>query len=230
MAIIRDSFSPYCLAVDPTFDTIHVSIRAPEAGGGGGYYRLALASGTITALAANTIFYAFRNPAANPIIVPNVTVGWRPIAGNTALSFIVSLYVTRSYTVLDTTGAATAPILKGEAVTQIRSTQMNALARISNTGALSGGTGTDDAQPLGSIVFNNPGSISSVGLTTQAFFPQSGPSSFPGGATGGMGSPYYPLVLAQDEGFRIRVENTPIGGTNTIVAYVSVDWAEVASF
>lgn len=242
MAIIRSGQgNDVCLAVDPTYDAIHGSFRAPE--GGGGYYRMTLLSGTIDALAAGGIFYAFQNPTANNglCVVTNVSVGFRAIAGsNTSTSFIVSMYATRSYTVLETIGIATAPSLKANVMTSARSTQMNARLRISNNGAISNGTGTDDAQPLASAIFTHPGAISNLGLYSVPLFQQaagtssSGLSTLGGGSTGtggagGIGTWLHPLVLAPGEGFRLRTDTAIVVG-NTFVAYVDVEWFEPTSF
>ena len=248
MAIIRSGRGDdICLAVDPTYDAVRTAVRAPEIGGSGGYYRTTLLSGTIATLAAGSIIYAFQNPSTNTgglCVVNNVQIGFRAIAGDTSTSFVVSLYATRSYTVLDTIGAASAPILKGDGMTSARATQMNALMRICNTGTIKGGTGTDDSQPLSSIVFTHPGAISNLGLYSTPFFQQqagtssSGLSTLGGGSTGsggagGIGTWIHPLVLAPGEGFRIRADTTPIDGiinTNTFVAYVDVDWFETTAF
>lgn len=231
MAIIRDLHDDTYLAVDNSFKAIRGSVRPPDIGSGGGYYRRSLASGTLATLTNGSMFYAFRNPVAATVIIQNISVGFRAIAGNTTISFIVSLYATRSYTATETAGVATAPTLKGGMMTQTRATQLNSFLRISNTGPISGGTGTNDSQPLASLIFNHPGAISNVGLSSQTFFPQlSGTSTKPGGGLGGIGTHVFPLVLAQNEGFRIYTDTTPNIGTNTVVAYVDVDWCEASSF
>lgn len=208
---------------------------------------MTLLSGTITALAANSIFYAFQNPTANNglCVVTNVSVGFRAIAGsNTSTSFIVSMYATRSYTVLETIGIATAPSLKANVMTSARSTQMNARLRISNNGAISNGTGTDDAQPLASAIFTHPGAISNLGLYSVPLFQQAAGTSSSGstgtggtsssgstvtGGAGGIGTWLHPLVLAPGEGFRLRADTAIVVG-NTFVAYVDVEWFEPTSF
>ena len=118
-----------------------------------------------------------------------------------------------------------------------RSTQMNSLLRIANTGAISGGTGTDDAQPIASAIFTHPGSVSNVGLYSTPLFQQiggtsstGGPSGGGAGGTGGYSSFFHPLVLDQNEGFRLRVDTTALAGTDTFVAYVDVDWFETSAF
>lgn len=112
---------------------------------------------------------------------------------------------------------------------------MNSLLRISNTGALSGGTGTDDSQPLSSLIFSHPGAVSNVGLAAAPIFAQVGGnhSGAPLGVNGGGGgysTYFHPLVLAQNEGFRLRNDHNPFGGTDSWVAYVAVDWFEASSF
>jgi hypothetical protein len=223
MAIIRSSNGSDIIAVevDPTYAAMMASYRAPEVGTGGGYYRMTLNSGTLAGIAAAGIFFAFQNPSPNIILVQNVSVGFRPVAGvATQNSMVVSMYPTRSYTVLDATGAAGIVQQKGQMLTQTRATQMNSFLRISNTGALSGGTGTDDAQPIASNVFNHPGIVSAVGLTTQQFF-QVNPA--------GVSTPNHPFIIAQNEGFRLRFDQAMLAG-NTMVAFVDVEWLECSAF
>jgi hypothetical protein len=222
MAIIRTGGGPDNTAkVDPTYAALVGGHRAPEVGGGGGYYRMTLNSGTLTSIAAAGIFFAFQNPSTNIILVQNVSVGFRAIAGGaTPNSMVVSMYPTRSYTVLDATGAAGIIQQKGQFLTQTRATQMNSFLRIGNTGALSGGTGTDDAQPIASNIYTHPGTVSAVGLTTQTMF-QVNP--------GGLIMPNYPLIFAQNEGFRLRFDQAMLAA-NTMVAFVDVEWLECAAF
>ena len=218
MAVIR-GLEDECVKVDPTFAAVVASYRAPEVGESGGYYRATLNSGTISSIAANGIFFAFRNPSSNLAIIQNVSIGFRAVAGGaTPNSLITSLYVTRSNTAIDATGAATVVAQKGQMLTQTRTTQMNAFLRISNTGALSGGTGTDDSHPIASQIFTHPGIVSTLG--NESLFQQN-PSSIL--------MPSHPLVLALDEGFRLRFD-TAKAAANTMVAFVDVEWLECSAF
>lgn len=206
--------------VDATSKAALGSARGMEASGGG-YYRSSLLSGTITARAAGDILYVFQNPSASPVlsVVVGMSIGFRGIAGSaTSSAFVASLYATRSYTVLDTTGAVAAVSYKGQMLTQTRSSQQNSLYRITSTTAITGGTGTDDAQPMASLVFTHPGIVTTLG--NYPFFPP---------MMGGMGMPKYPLVLAAGEGFRIRTDQAWTTG-NTAVCQVDVEWIEVTSF
>lgn len=219
MAIIKSgSGDDTCLEVDPTFDAALASYRGPDASGGG-YYRASLVSGTIATLAAAGIVYGFQYQGTGKAMIAQVSIGGRPLAGNTSQAGTFSLYFTRSYTAMDTTGAATAVSYKGQYLAQTRSTQMNSIFRISNTGAMSGGTGTDDSQPLSSVVMTHPGSVST--MSNFPFFQVN---------TAGISLPIYPLTLAQNEGFRIRADTTPIAGSNTMVLMVDVEWFEASSF
>lgn len=213
MAIIES------LEIDPTQGAIIGSYRAPEVGDSGGYYRSTLLSGTIASIAAGGMFYAFRNPSSNLVLVHNVSVGFRAVAGGAVpISQIVSMYVTRSYTVLDTTGAATALSYKGQLLAQTKTSQMNSIQRISNTGAMSGGTGTDDAHPINSLIFTHPGIISTLG--NYPMFQQN---------PGGLVMPTHPLVLNTNEGFRLRFDNAMLAA-DTMVAFVDVEWLECSAF
>lgn len=81
-----------------------------------------------------------------------------------------------------------------------------------------GGTGTDDSQPLSSLVFTHPGTISTLG--NQTIWQQN---------PGGLIQPSFPLVIAQNEGFRLRFNAAMLAG-NTMVAFVDVEWLECAAF
>ena len=222
MAIIKSGTSNVVAKIDPSFAALVGAYRAPDPGAGGGYYRMSLTSGTLTSIAAAGIFFAFQNPSAvNLVMIQNVSVGFRAIAGGaTPNSMVASMYVTRSNTAIDATGAAGILPQKGQMLTQTRATQIDSFLRIGNTGALSGGTGTDDAQPIASAVFNHPGTISAVGLTTQTMF-QVNP--------GGLIMPNYPLILATNEGFRLRFDQAMLVA-NTMVAFVDVEWIETTIF
>lgn len=206
--------------VDPTSKALIGSVRGQEFGNGG-YYRSSLTSGTITARAAGDILWAFQNPPTSPnlALVMGVGPGIRAVAGAaTSSSFVLSLYFTRSYTVLDTTGALAAVSFKGQMVTQTRASQQNSLYRITSTTAMTGGTGTNDSQPMASLVFTHPGIVST--LSAQSFVPPS---------MGGLSMPQYPIVLAPGEGLRIRTDQAWTAG-NTAVLYVDVSWVETSSY
>ena len=221
MAIIKTGTdSDGMWEVDPTFDAALGTVRGMEAAGGG-YYRAAVTSGVITARAAGDILYVFQNPSTstNLSIILGVNIGFRASAGSaTSSSFVTSLYATRSYSVLDTTGAVAAVSYKGQMLTQTRSTQQNSIFRITNTTAITGGTGTDDAQPLASLVFTHAGII-----TTLNNYPFISPMM------GGLSMPKHPIVLAAGEGFRIRTDQAWTSG-NTAVCSVDVEWVEAMAY
>jgi hypothetical protein len=219
MAIIKsgDTADGYW-QVDTTAKAGKASVRSQEIGTGG-YYRATLNSGTIAAPAAGSILYAFQNPSTSPdlAIIMALAPGLRAVVGNATPScFVLSAYITRSYTVLDTTGAAAAVSFKGQMITQ--SSQQNALYRIANTGAMSGGTGTDDAQPFSSMVFTHPGTISTLGAQTFSTVHMSG-----------MSMPQYPIVLAPGEGIRVRTDQA-WPANNTAVLFMDVAWLETITY
>lgn len=206
--------------VDPTANAAVGSVRGQEIGSGG-FYRVSLNSGTISARSAADILYVFQNPSTSGVlsIILGVSIGFRGIAGSaTSSSFVASLYATRSYTVLDTTNASAAVSFKGQMLTQTRATQANSQYRITNTTAITGGTGTDDAQPLASLVFTHPGIVTT--LFHYPFFPP---------VLSEVSHPQYPLILAAGEGFRIRTDQAWTTG-NTAVCCVDVEWVEVSAY
>ena len=208
------------LEVDPTSKAVLGSVRTAEASGGG-YYRASLASGTITARTAADIIYAFQNPTGSSIIalVQNISIGFRGIAGSaTSSSFVTSLYFTRSNSAIDSTGAVAAVSYKGQMITQTRSTQQNCKYLITNTTALTGGTGTDDSQPLASVIFTHPGIVTT--LNTYPFFAP---------MMGGLLMQQFPIVLAAGEGLRIRTDQSWTAG-NTAVLTVDVEWTETPAY
>lgn len=216
MAIIRSGLSAReLLEVDSTSRAVKVTFKGAEMLGG---FRMQFTSGTIAASTAAGIIYAFQYFGTNMAVVTNVSIGFRAIAGNTVGSQVVSLWPTRSYTVIDSTGAATAPTLKGQTVTPNISYQMQTNIRIANTGMISGGTGTDDANPYSSLIVAIPGNISP--MPVQSFF----------SSNLGFSQSQHPMIFAQNEGFRIRADTIFGGGTDTEVAIVNVEWIETASY
>ena len=219
MAIISSGINDgTLLEIDPTFNAVKVGgFYVPE---NSGVYRATLTSGTIASATGAGIIFAFQNPSSIvTAIILDVRIGFRPVAAATAGSQSVSLWATRSYTAIDTTGAAAAPTYKGQQLSSIRGEQFFANMRIANTGMISGGTGNDDSQALSGLVFPYQ-SILAPGAGMLSFFSRT---------NGNFGWMQYPLVCAQNEGFRIRAD-TVFPTSDTEVAKVDVEWVETTSF
>ena len=209
MTQIQSGASADLLTIDPTFGAARVSIRPPEVTGA---YRMSLRSGNIAAAtAANSMLAAFRYTGTGIAIIHSIRVGLHLITAYTAGSVVLSAFLTRSYTVTETTNY-TAATMTGN---KLRSSYAasSALFGIATTTGISGGTGTDDSHPTGSCTFNLPNTI--TGQPIQDFYTMSMQS--------------HPILLTQNEGFRIR-NDTAFAATGVSNLVVSIEWAEAAAY
>lgn len=218
---------------DPLWKALRSSPRPLDLTGGGSF-RVALRSGTLpAALAANGLLFHFRfgNHANFKAVLHRVRVQVHANLLFTTAFHDMSLrgYVTRGYTVNDSTGAgATAATLSGNNAKK-RTADATSLIntdggiRIAGTAVLSGGTGTDDTDPFLHSIIGRPNNLNPavateflepVPLITLDYEP-------------GIGDGVMPHVFAANEGFRIRNGPTvwPAAGTGILV--VTVDWSEV---
>jgi len=172
-------------------------------------------------LAAAAPVFSFRNATANRklrILAVNVnaSVG---ATGFTAGSALFSMFAARAFTASDSGGTALSALAAGNNSNKLRTAQPSSFvltstggdARISSTAALTAGTRTLDANPVGNIVC-------------------------PAGAAGTVmiqDTPIYsdyttlygiPLVLAQNEGFVIEAT---VPATGVWQFGINMLWAEV---
>lgn len=210
MAQIQSGVSSDLLTIDPTFKAARISVRPPEVTGA---YRIAMRTGTIAAATAAGILAAFRYTGTGLAIVQSVRVGLNVLTAYTAGSIIFSVYATRSYTVTETTNYTAAVLAGDNAKLRTSHATSSALFGVATTTGITGGTGTDDSQPLGSCTFNLPPTV--TGQPVQDFFTFSMQS--------------HPLVLGQNEGFRLR-NDTAFAATGTSNVVVMVEWFETTSY
>jgi len=211
MATIVSGATADVMTVDPTFKAARVSIRPPEVTGA---YRLAQRSGIIAAsTAATSILYAFRYTGTGVAVISSVRVGLNVTTGYTAGSIVFSIWATRSYTVTETTAYTAATLTTNNAKLRTSFATCAVAAGICTTTTISGGTGTDDAQPLSAVTFNLPATI--TGQPVQDFF--------------NFNLQSYPLVCAQNEGFRIR-NDTAFAATGASNLVVSIEWFEASAY
>ena len=210
MAQIQSGASADLLTVDPTFKAARVSIRPPEITGA---YRIAMRTGTIAAATGAGIMAAFRYAGTGVAVVQSVRIGLNVLTGYTQGSIIFGVWATRNYTVTETTNYTAATLTGNNAKLRTSHATTSALFGVATTTGITGGTGTDDLQALGSCTFNLPATV--VGQPVQDFF------------TFAMQS--HPLVLGQNEGFRIR-NDTVFAATGTCNVVVMVEWFEATSY
>lgn len=211
MAQIQSGADSTLWTIDPTFAAGRVSFRPPEVTGA---YRLSQRSGTIAAsTAAGSLLYAFRYTGSGVAVVSTVRIGLNVLSGYTQGSISFGLWFTRSYTATETTNYTAATLSGNNAKLRTSFSTTSAVAGICTTTGITGGTGTDDANPASSLTFNLPGTI--VGQPVQDFMTFSMQS--------------YPLVCGQNEGFRIR-NDTAFAATGTSQLAVSIEWFEATSY
>jgi hypothetical protein len=124
------------------------------------------------------------------------------------------LVVVRSFTASDTGGTS---VLPGANSNELRTSFPTTLLTDARFGGfLTAGTGTADAQPLATVA-NWMGAVGNV-IGNGQFVPLFD-------ASGGF---QYPLTLAQNEGFRIRLNATETASTRQ--TFVNVVWCEANAF
>lgn len=212
MAQIQSGASADLLTIDPTFKAARVSIRPPEITGA---YRISQRTGTIAAGTAAGIMAAFRYTGTGVAVVQSVRIGLNVLSAYTTAggSIVFSVWATRNYTATETTNYTAATLTGNNAKLRTSHATTSALFGVATTTGITGGTGTDDANPLGSCTFNLPATI--TGQPVQDFFTFSLQS--------------HPLVLGQNEGFRVR-NDTAFAATGTANVVVMVEWFEATSY
>lgn len=210
MAQIQSGASADLLTIDPTFKAARVSIRPPEITGA---YRIAQRTGNIAAATAAGIMAAFRYTGTGVAVIQSIRIGLNVVTAYTAGSIVFSVWATRSYTVTGTTNYTAATLTGNNAKLRTSHATTAAVFGVATTTGITGGTGTDDANPLASCTFNLPATI--TGQPVQDFFTFSMQS--------------HPLVLGQNEGFRIR-NDTAFAATGVSNVVVMVEWFEASSY
>lgn len=173
-------------------------------------------NGTVayTATTVNGIIFSFRwGDATRKCRIVRVSVAVLCTAFTTAGIVERQLIVVRSFSASDTGGTALTPSTNNNKLQTAFGTSLVTDARIG--GFLSAGTGTADANPLASV----PAWMAAVGNVIG----------------GGQLVPLYehtatkkPFVLAQNEGFRIRLGAAE--GASTRQTFVNVEWDEGNNF
>ncbi len=198
--------------VDPNFRALHVT-RRPIDVGVLGSYRKALVSGTIAAaLGADSIVYAFRYGGANLCIPRRILISAGDLVGFTAGFVVFNLFPARAFSASDTGGtAATLTGNNSKLRTSMATTGVSDI-QIANTGAMSAGTRTLDADPMDTIA------ASVVATAGQRILDKSELFS--------ARDDEWPLVLAQNEGFEIHAT---VPATGTWKLGVTTIWDEVTT-
>jgi hypothetical protein len=186
-----------------------------------GAYRITVTTAGYAGLAAGAILASFRYGATGLCIVTRVRIYVTTSVAATAAGRIDrALFVVRGFTVADSAG--TAITLTGN-VAKLRTSHAStgvANIMVSSGAALTAGTGTQDANPIG-VVAKQGTATEPVGLTLPAPGTDSDLFAYNAGQN-------YPIVLAQNEGLRVTIPTAMPTSINQISA-ITFEWYEVGA-
>jgi hypothetical protein len=239
MGYIQSGVTNDLVVVDRTAAAMRVNIRPNEITGS---YRASLVSSTITfssITSANGILYTFKNTGSNLIIIRAVRIGLQIIATGfttTARPSFALYRVPTSFT-QGTTGGTLFGVGGGTSISNKKRTSMptsvaSAVIYASGAGITGDTASTEDATAFARVILG--GAVSSVTTFPQAglrgFFTEEKSADGPADMADMVG---YPLVLAANEGFRIKNDAAFIGGTTgagTAALVVMVEWDEATAY
>lgn len=184
-----------------------------------GIYRASHLSGVMAAgLASDSEIFQFRwTHASNLALIGRVRLDG---LGGSATAFAaghgkIDMVAARGWSADGSGGTAMTITGDNQSLRTSMGTTLAGAIRGSSTAALTAGTKTLDAQPMGLYAFA-VGTVVSVQYATDV--------DLFNGMSGGLN---YPLVLAQNEGFVVRAT---VPATGTWQYGITVEWAEVTSY
>lgn len=227
MAIIQSGAGTDLLGVDGTYKAARVSLR-PVDHTTGGHFRIGLQSNGMTSAtvaADGTIFSVRWTSATHYMVVSRFRARYTVTTAFTAAQRLgMNLFIARSFTASDSGGLATTLAGNNQKMaTDMTTTAISSAAdmRISDTGVVTAGTRTLDANPICTVsgVSHDPNAGAGTGqiVAIQPILD----------VTTDVSRGEHPIVLAQNEGLVLRnIVVFPASG----VAFLQVEmaWAEVA--
>lgn len=203
----------------------HVQVYTVERGGGA--YRTAAVSGLLTGVAAATAtlghLFALRwapveTQKLQRLVIQRLRARWQTVAGFTAAQEVgMDLIVARSYSAAHTGGTAVTLTGSNAKKVAVFPTSVVADMRIGDTGALTAGTHTFDAQPIARVAFAE--------LAAAATVPKGAMEIFL--STEDLAA--HPIVLAPNEGLVLR-NSILMGAGGTARLAVELDWLELERY
>ena len=239
MGYIQSGVTNDLVVVDRTAAAMRVNIRPNEVTGS---YRASLVSSTITfsnITSANGILYTFKNTGSNLIIIRSVRIGLQIIATGfttTARPSFALYRVPTSFT-QGTTGGTQFGVDGGTSISNKKRTSMptsvaSAVIYASGAGITGDTASTEDTTAFARVILG--GAAASVTTFPQAglrgFFTEEKAADVSADMSDMVG---HPLVLAANEGFRIKNDAAFIGGTTgagTAALVVMVEWDEATAY
>lgn len=197
--------------VDSTFQALRVSIRPEQSIN---WNSLAGVSGNLTGVAGSGPVFSFRNIGSTLMMFHRVTMSFvTTTAFGTAQQMQFNLFRATGFTASDSGGTALFTSGQNKHRTSMANPATAPDIRISSTGALTAGTRTLEANPIGSA----HGWSGGVGLTiaqTPLLTHDAGD---------------YPFVLAQNEGL-VLTNSVAMGATGVGTLIVQIEWCEASSY
>lgn len=214
MALIQSGASTDILTVDPTAKAARTTIRPNEVTGA---YRWTATSGSIAAATAAGVLFTWKYAGSGVAVLRRIDVGLQVTTAYTQGGIKISSYFVRT-TFTQATGAgnnANTVALTGNIGKKRTShATTNVSAYICTTTGIINDTATgEDTTPFSSVLLNQPANIGIVGAT---ILYQDDPTD-------------YPLVFAQNEGFRIK-NDTAFAATGASNLVVTVEYDEMAAY
>ncbi len=188
--------------------------------GGLGAYSLSMISGTIAAgLAANSPVFSFRwapATASQLALIKRISVSVASLGtGFTAGVGLLALYIARGFTASDTGGTAATLTGNNNKLRTAFGTTGVANLQIANTGTLTPGTRTLDAQAIAQVIFGVSTATNTVMQPSVNILQRD------------QSAGDWPVVLANNEGLILQA-TVPVTGTWQL--QIGIDWLEVAGF
>jgi hypothetical protein len=203
------------------------AVSGPLPVGAGGGYRLSMQSGTMAvSLGANAEIFQFRyvTGASRVCLVHGISLSAGPnVAATAAVLAAFRATIARAWTVAGSGGTRATLTGNNQKLRTGHATSEVSDAGISTTAALTAGTKTLDAQDIGSVAFG----IGTGAITTGVGLQWVPKTSLMGEFLGGLA---WPLALANQEGFVIRIGANAFPAGATWTFGVDVAWSEVDGF
>lgn len=195
--------------------------------GAGGAYRLSMQSGTMAvSLGANSEIFQFRyvTAASRVCLVHGVSISAGPnVAASTAVLAAFRMTIARAWTVIGSGGTRATMTTNNQKVRTSHATSEVSDIGISTTAALTAGTKVFDSQDIGSFAFGIGTGAITVGAGLQWCYKTNLMGDFVGGLA-------WPVVLANQEGFVVRIGANAFPAGATWTFGIDVAWSEVDGF
>jgi hypothetical protein len=211
MALIQSGATTDLLTIDPTAKAARTTIRPNEVLGA---YRWMATSGSIAASTPPGILFTWKYTGSGVAVLRRIDVGLNVTTAYTQGGVRLSTYFVRTTFTQGSTSATSVTLTGNNGKKRTSHPTTNASAFIATfQGILNDVASGEDATPFSSTLLNMPTTISVVGPQTLY---QDDPTD-------------YPIVFAQNEGFRIK-NDTAFAATGLSNLVVTVEYDEMAAY